>query len=342
MLFTEIAVILSSLQAVGSDTPESYEINSSTIEEKAIEPVRLRDTLIQKASSNGNSNSNSNSNTESGTGQSNEDARENKNKDRIPILKRLWELSNQEPVISTDRNSVTPHPNVVPRGFLQFEGGMTLDKFHRGGDFTAFESNLRLGAWKHGELRFQAPNYLKSFGFDDGRREGSTDILVGIKQEIEPEFLRKRGFDFGVILGTSLPTGSRLLSSRRVDPFLQMIAFQKLFKNYTLGTSHSIFMPSEALESDETGAIVTQRKLTYQPTVILFRALGDRVDIWGEYAGQFFERGLSNQIIDFGGVWRPRKRHQLDLRFGIGLTNAAPRAFIGMGYSVLIGKVLPY
>lgn len=254
------------------------------------------------------------------------------------ILRRLWQLSDQEPTISTDRNSVTPHPNVVPLGVLQLESGITLDKFHKGGDFVAAESNLRLGAWKYGELRMQVPNYIKSFGFD-GRREGTSDILLGVKQEIEPRRFQARGFDLGVILGTSVPTGSRAFSSRKVDPFLQIIAFQKIGKNYTLGTSHSILIPTQAIESEETGAIVLDRNLTYQPTAILFRSLGASVDIWGEYAGQFFERGLSLQLMDFGAVWRPRRRHQLDFRFGVGLTNSAPRAFIGFGYSVLLGKL---
>lgn len=274
------------------------------------------------------------------TGRSTQNAAKN-GKSRVPLFKKLWQISDAEPMISTDRNSVTPHPNSVPLGALQLESGMTLDKFHRGGDFIAGEVNCRLGTWPMGELRLQAPNYLRSFGFD-GRVEGTTDILVGIKQEIEPHFMRKRGFDFGIIAGTSVPTGSRRLSTRRLDPFVQVIGFQKMFKHYTLGTSQSIFMPSEALVSEETGAITRNRNITYQPTVILFRHLGNRIDIWGEYAGQFFERGLSNQIVDFGGVWRPRKRHQVDFRFGFGLTNASPRAFIGMGYSVLVGKVLPW
>lgn len=260
---------------------------------------------------------------------------------KASLLKKLWQLSDASPMISTDRNSVTPHPNAVPLGVLQVEGGMTLDKFHRDGDFIAGETNLRLGTWTGGELRFQVPNYLKSWGFD-GRQEGTTDILVGVKQEIEPPALRKRGLDLGVIAGTSLPTGSRALSTHRLDPFVQVIAFQNIRKHYTLGTSHSIFMPTEAIESEETGEILRRRKLTYQPTVILFRSFGSRIDIWGEYAGQFFQRGPSLQIMDFGGVWRPRQRHQVDLRFGIGLTDASPRVFIGFGYSVLIGNVLPW
>jgi hypothetical protein len=244
-------------------------------------------------------------------------------------------------MVCTDRNSVTPHPNAVPLGYLQFESGVTADKFRRGGDFIAPETYARLGTWLDGEIRFQVPNYVHAPGL-----EGATDIQVGIKQDIEPHVLNKLGLDFGVIAGLTLPTGSKSLTTGTVDPFVQMIGFYKFHEKHTLGTSHSIFMPSET-EDDPLFGPTKGRNITYQPTVILFRHMGDRksperVDIWAEYAGQFYQNAPSSQIIDFGCVWRPYQRHQVDFRFGFGLTNAAPRAFIGAGYSWLVGKVIPF
>ncbi|HMO20324.1 MAG TPA: hypothetical protein PKC98_05085, partial [Candidatus Melainabacteria bacterium] len=52
---------------------------------------------------------------------------------------------NEPPVICTDRNSVTPHPNVVPLGYLQFENGSTFDLYRRGGDIILPETEVRLG-----------------------------------------------------------------------------------------------------------------------------------------------------------------------------------------------------
>lgn len=245
------------------------------------------------------------------------------------------------PMICTDRNSVTPHPNVVPLGYLQFEGGATLEKFNRGGDYFLPETFARLGAWKNGELRFQAPNYFSS---TDTR--GVTDIQVGIKQELEPALLNKRGMDLGVIAGMSLPTGSRYLTTGAVDPFVQMIGFYKFHKSYTLGTSHSIFMPT-LTDDDPVFGVSTNRRVTYQPTVILFRHMRDfrspeRVDVWVEYAGLFPSGQPSIQIIDLGAVWRPYQRHQVDFRMGFGITDSAPRALMGFGYSWLVGRALPF
>lgn len=263
----------------------------------------------------------------------------------ITLVKKGWRafLKEQDsgPMICTDRNSVTPHPNVVPLGYLQLESGITMDKFHRGGDFIAPETFARLGAWKAGELRFQVPNYVNSQAV-----QGTSDIQLSIKQEIEPSLLNRRGFDLGVIAGLSVPTGSRTLTTGTVDPFVQMIGFYKFHEKHTLGTSHSIFMPTQIADDPVFGPS-RNRNVTYQPTVILFRHLGDfkspeRVDIWMEYAGQFYKNGPSSQIIDFGAVWRPYQRHQIDYRFGVGLSNQAPRAFLGMGYSILVGKVIPF
>ena len=249
------------------------------------------------------------------------------------------------PMISTDRNSVTPHPNAVPLGYLQIESGSTLSKFHRGGDYITPETVFRLGTWSHGECRFQVPNYVRTISTGDDIA-GVTDIQVSIKQEVEPHFLNKRGFDLGVITGLTLPTGSKLLTTKRVDPFVQPVLFYR-YRDYTLGTSHGIFFPSE-FPDDDVLDLRSERNVTYQPTVILFRHLKtgkkreEKADVWIEYAGLFSDSIRSLQIIDLGGVWRPWKRHQLDLRIGFGVSSAAPRAFIGFGYSWLPGKVLPF
>ncbi|MGD9679772.1 MAG: transporter [Candidatus Obscuribacterales bacterium] len=267
----------------------------------------------------------------------------------ISLVRRGWSdfirAQNYMPMICTDRNSVTPHPNAVPLGYLQFENGVTLDKFHHGGDFGGSETLVRLGAWKHGELRMQAPTYLTSFG-DSDAFAGVTDIQLGIKQELDPPSLRKKGVDIGVIAGFSVPTGSRSLSTTRVDPYVQMISFYR-YRNCTLGTSHSIFMPSQ-FQDDPVAGPVLRRNVTYQPTVILFKHIKvgkeqiEKIDLWTEYAGLFYQQGSTSQLIDMGVLYRPVRRHQVDFRFGFGLTAEAPRAFIGLGYSWLPGRALPF
>lgn len=260
--------------------------------------------------------------------------------------KSFLRAQNFGPSICTDRNSVTPHPNAVPLGYLQIEGGSTFNLFNSGGSIILPETVFRLGTWKYGEMRFQVPNYVTSSG-RLGRFRGNTDIQVSIKQELERHiFAKMKGLDIGVIAGLTLPTGSDSVSTQRVDPFVQLIGFYR-YKNFTLGSSQSLFMPSELPDND---VLVDRpgRTVAYQPTVILFRHLSLRdkqvedMDIWVEYAGLFPEGFKTSQVIDMGLVFRPVRRHQVDFRFGFGLDREAPRTFLGFGYSWLPGKVIPF
>lgn len=252
---------------------------------------------------------------------------------------------NEPPVICTDRNSVTPHPNVVPLGYLQFENGSTFDLYRRGGDIILPETEVRLGTWLDGEVRMLAPNYITASG-TPGDFRGASDIQISIKQEVERHIFNMKGVDIGVIAGLTLPSGSRSVTTGQVDPFVQMIAFYRRGQ-YTLGTSHSIFAISEFPDDNALDGR-PDRYVTYQPTAILFRHIKgkndeyEKTDIWMEYAGLFTAGGLPSQIIDFGIVHRPLRRHQIDFRFGFGLCRESPRALMGFGYSWLPGKVIPF
>ena len=258
-------------------------------------------------------------------------------------FRKFLRSQNFAPMISTDRNSVTPHPNAVPLGYIQVESGTTFSKFNSGGDIVTPETVIRLGTWTDGELRLQVPNYVTASG-TPGNFRGTTDIQVSLKQDLEHHWFSERGWDLGTIVGMTVPTGS--LSNGRVDPFVQTILFKRKGM-FTLGTSHSIFMPSE-IPDDSALEVGAGRTLTYQPTVILFRHIKlkpdqlEKADVWIEWAGLFPENRKSIQIIDIGAVYRPVQRHQLDFRIGFGLTRESPRAILGIGYSWLPGKVIPF
>ena len=58
------------------------------------------------------------------------------------------------------------------------------------------------------------------------------------------------------------------------------------------------------------------------------------IDLFLEYSGVFPGRGSPQHTIDFGALYRPTKRQQLDFRSGFGLSGAATDHFVGLGYSV--------
>ena len=66
--------------------------------------------------------------------------------------------------------------------------------------------------------------------------------------------------------------------------------------------------------------------------------LGSSCDGFVEYAGDFPRLGGSRQILHAGVSYRPTARQQLDLHAAVGLSTAAPRSLIGVGYSFILKR----
>lgn len=240
------------------------------------------------------------------------------------------------PEIVTDRPTVTPAPFVVPPNYIQAENGLALRKEHSGGSFNVPQTLVRLGVLPRVELRLTVPNYFLIKGGQNDL-SGVNDMSVGTKVQLGP---LPGKIDFAVIPGFTIPTGSTSLSTNAVDPFIQFTASRKLSENWTIGSAHSIFMQTEASETQTQGISTARKNVIYQPTCVFFRKLGPRADLFAEYAGNFAMAKLSDQIIDSGAVYRFRRNQQIGIRAGVGLTRASPTAFVEFGYSFLLGKII--
>jgi hypothetical protein len=58
-------------------------------------------------------------------------------------------------------------------------------------------------------------------------------------------------------------------------------------------------------------------------------------DAFIEYAGDFPQRGGSSQLLHVGTAYKLAALHQIDFHAAAGLSDAAPRWFVGAGYSYL-------
>lgn len=242
----------------------------------------------------------------------------------------------KSPEICTDRPSVTPSPLVVPQNYFQAENGIALRKEHSGGTFNASQTQLRLGVLKRAELRLSVPNYFLTRGSAQDV-SAVSDMSVGTKIQLGP---LPGKFQMAVIPGLTLPTGSKALTSNAVDPFIQLTAAHQLSDNWSVGSAHSIFMHTEAAETQVQGITSTRKNIIYQPTCILFRRLGPHADYFLEYAGNFTRYKLSDQIIDTGAVYRFKRNQQIGFRCGVGLTKASSTAFVEFGYAFMLGKII--
>jgi hypothetical protein len=224
-----------------------------------------------------------------------------------------------EPVISTDRPSVAESPLVVPQNALQFENGMLFSNSQGQNTFDLPETEIRFGLLSKTELRLSVPDYYHNFSNAPGAVSGFGDIAPGIKQQLGP----LDGFNLSAIFYLSMPSGSNGISSGGYDPALQFPWSRAVSANWTVGGQGAFYWPTEA----------GKHTLTGQTTFYADRQLTKPWDAFVEYAGSFPVRGGSQQILHFGSSYKLAPRHQIDFHVGVGLSSAAPTAFVGFGYS---------
>jgi hypothetical protein len=221
--------------------------------------------------------------------------------------------------IATDRPAFTDSSVVVPQGSLQFENGFleTTEEGQQGFDFP--ETLARFGVAAKTELRLIVPDYYQNTSTTLGFGSGWGDLALGLKQQLGPI----RGFDVSLVLSLSVPTGSRSISSHGYDPQIQLPWSRQISANWTAAGMFSLSWPTQG----------PQRNLTGQGTFLMDRQLTKPWDAFIEYAGNFPQRGGSQQYLHFGTAYKLTAQQQLDFHVGVGLSSAAVDHFIGFGYS---------
>jgi len=223
--------------------------------------------------------------------------------------------------IATDRPAVTESSVVVPAGALQSENGMLLTD--SAGEYVLDlpESYLRYGLLPRTELRLGLPDYYLHLPVGNSTTSGFGDLSIGVKQQLGP----LGGFDLSVIAYLSLPTGASEVSSHGYDPAVQLPWSRSLSANWTLAGQLAAYWPTQDGRRNDTGEV----------TLLLDRQLSAPWDAFIEYAGDFPQRGGSSQLLHVGSAWKLSGRAQVDVHAAAGLSAAAPRWFIGVGYSFL-------
>lgn len=221
--------------------------------------------------------------------------------------------------IATDRPSFTNSSIVVPSGCLQVENGVLVTTSQGQSVLDGPETLLRAGVASRTELRLSIPNYFYNVTTGGGPGSGFGDLAIGVKQQLGP-IVR---FDVSATLFLALPTGAANVSSGGYDPGIQVAWSRGLSSKWTLAGMFSFFAPTQA----------NQRNLTGQSTLLVDRQLTRNWSAFGEYAGDFPERGGSRQLLHFGTALKLTSNQQLDFHVGVGLTTTAADQIIGFGYS---------
>ena len=229
--------------------------------------------------------------------------------------------ANGEVVISTDRPAVSNSSVVVPRGSLEIENGF-LATDTDGAYLADFpESNVRYGLLGKTELRLSVPDYFLHLPSGSGTTSGFGDLALGVKQQVGPF----GGFDLSAIVFVSFPTGASGVSSGGYDPGLQLPWSYKVSAKWTAGGQVAFYWPTLAQQHNFTG----------ETAFFLDRQFGKPWDAFMEYAGDFPDRGGSRQVLHFGTAYKLTPHQQIDFHVAVGISGAAAKNYIGIGYSVL-------
>jgi hypothetical protein len=229
--------------------------------------------------------------------------------------------SNSPVTISTDRPSLANSSAVVPQSNFQLENGLLLTNTQGQYVLDLPETSFRYGLLNTTELRLAVPDYYHNFSSSPSAASGFGDLALGVKQQLGP----LGGFNLSGIVFLSFPTGAQKISSHGYDPGLQFPWSRPLSQNWTLAGQVAFYWPT----------LAGTRNFTGETTVYLDRQLTKAWDTFAEYAGDFPERGGSRQFLHFGSAYKLAAHHQIDFHIAVGLSSAAPNAYVGFGYSFL-------
>ena len=243
----------------------------------------------------------------------------------LPLLQAAAQIDTsplvpQEPEIVTDRPDVTESSIVVPPASLQFENGFTWTADHKTESVDFSQTLIRIGILDKTELRFVMPDYIHGLGTRPVD-SGFGDIAIGAKQQLGP---LPGGVDLSVIVGVSLPSGARAVSSSGYDPFVKFPWSKDLVHGWSVGGMQSLFWNTDAGRRDGV----------WEATFYLERQLSKQMDAFIEYAGDYAQRGGSTHMAHFGTAFRVNATSQIDFHFGFGLNRESPAHFFAAGYSV--------
>ena len=222
----------------------------------------------------------------------------------------------------TDRPDFTESGVTVPVGALQFEGGATYSSL--GGDFSEFvagEALLRWGVRDRVEVRIGAPSYVSLSNGET--HSGFGDGSIGAKLQLGPV---GDGWDLATIATVSMPIGDDEFSSGELDPSLILTTGRPLGETVGIGGQVTAAWPTEG----------DDREFEWGGTLVLASDLSPKMGAFLELAITVPESGTAPIVGHTGVVYGVSNTFQIDLHVGIGLSDTAPDAFVGVGLARLV------
>ncbi len=224
------------------------------------------------------------------------------------------------PPLITDRPDFTESAQTVPRGMTQIEAGVTFERSGREKTTTIGETLVRIGAGNNAEIRVGIPSYITARG-DGARADGFDNAFLGAKFAL----VKRENFPISVLVGTSLPTGNRDVTSREYNAEAVLATETALSDKIGLAINAGYGRPNEGIG----------RFSQFFGSASLGFDVSDRVGAYAEvFAFNQDDRGgSSKQFINGGFTYASNPNLQFDIRAGLGIANDVngPDYFTGVG-----------
>lgn len=231
-----------------------------------------------------------------------------------------------EDALVTDRPDFTESALAVDQGRWQFEMGATHDDGANVDATSVGEFLIRWGIVRDLELRVLAPSYLWLDG-RQGDSSGFLDMALGAKLELNDG----SGAGFwggtaaGVLVSTTIPTGSSEVSSPDWQPQVVFAASWDLASSVSLGTNLGYARPSDGDRRFDSFWASLALGAGFSATTSVF------VELYGFNREE--DRGPSTLVFQTGVTHLLSPDLQLDARVARRLTDAGPDFLLGIGAS---------
>lgn len=223
-------------------------------------------------------------------------------------------LEEEQGGLVTDRPDFTESSFTILPGRLQIESGFTQEwTASSSRSFSAPELLLRIGMAKNLEARFGLPNYgwAREGALSE---EGFGATYLGFKLQLGP---LGGGWDSALIPAITFPARS---GSESTTPELKAV-WATAVGAYSLTGMTAASWP-------EAGA------MEWLQTVSLGIPIASRLGAFVEGVAGVSRSSRPAYTLHGGFVYQPDRSTQWDFHIGAGLSPAAPRVFLGAGYSI--------
>ncbi len=237
----------------------------------------------------------------------------------------------EEPLV-TDRPDQTESSNIVQTGYIQLEGGGLYERETDYGDVDTIsipQLLARIGLSPRVEFRLGGDGLVYINPENSKEVTEGSDLSVGGKIYFFPQYSLLP--ETAAIFEVSLPTGGSTVTSGGYDPASVLIFSWDLPEDFGLGVNVGFASPTQGEDSDDR---IFETKITAALGIPLTERLGAFIEYFGTLVAEGQEDPHS---IDGGFTYLINENLQLDMSGGVGLTDAAPDYFIGIGASWRFG-----